>query len=136
MDNPMDHSLDTAKNSENLKRFVIEPVSMVEGHDKVTLLVDDNNQVQQCSLHIAEFRKFEHFIQGRPYWETSILVQRLCGICPVSHYIATDKAIDLISGVTELTESAYKLRFTLRANFTILCATFFSSLLTQFTVWF
>ncbi|MFT6924677.1 MAG: NAD-reducing hydrogenase large subunit [Psychromonas sp.] len=113
MDNPMDHSLENADNSENLKRFVIEPVSRVEGHGKVTLLVDDNDQVQQCRLHIAEFRGFERFIQGRPYWEIPILVQRLCGICPVSHHIAAGKAIDMISGVTELTESAHKLRLLL-----------------------
>jgi NAD-reducing hydrogenase large subunit len=48
MDNPMDHSLDTAKKSENLKIFVIEPLSRMGGHGEVPLLVDDNNQVQQC----------------------------------------------------------------------------------------
>ncbi|MGB5444127.1 MAG: hypothetical protein WBM99_01365, partial [Psychromonas sp.] len=70
----MDHSLETAGNADNLKRIVIEPVSRVEGHGKVTLLVDDDLQVQQCRLHIAEFRGFERFIQGRPYWEIPILV--------------------------------------------------------------
>lgn len=106
----MTDTLETADNPDNLKRFVIEPVSRVEGHGKVTLLVDDHNRVQQCRLHIAEFRGFERFIQGRPYWEIPILVQRLCGICPVSHHLAAGKAIDMIAGVTELTETAYKLR--------------------------
>ncbi|HEY7865145.1 MAG TPA: nickel-dependent hydrogenase large subunit, partial [Psychromonas sp.] len=115
----MKHSLETAENSKNLKRFVIEPVSRVEGHGKVTLLVDDKNQVLQCRLHIAEFRGFERFIQGRPYWEIPILVQRLCGICPVSHHIAAGKAIDMISGVTELSESAYKLRLLLHYGQTL-----------------
>ncbi len=106
----MTDTLETADNPDSLKRIVIEPVSRVEGHGKVTLLVDDHNQVQQCRLHIAEFRGFERFIQGRPYWEIPILVQRLCGICPVSHHLAAGKAIDMIAGVSELTETAYKLR--------------------------
>ncbi|WP_415226701.1 Ni/Fe hydrogenase subunit alpha [Psychromonas sp.] len=119
MDNNMDSNLETAASPDNLKRFVIEPVSRVEGHGKVTLLVDDNNQVKQCRLHIVEFRGFERFIQGRPYWEIPILVQRLCGICPVSHHIAAGKAIDMIAGVTELTETAYKLRLLLHYGQTL-----------------
>ena len=50
-------------------RVVIDPVSRVEGHGKVTLLVDDAGKVTQARLHIVEFRGFEKFIQGRPYWE-------------------------------------------------------------------
>jgi NAD-reducing hydrogenase large subunit len=91
--------LETAKNPENLKRVVIDPVSRVEGHGKVTLLLDENNKVQQARLHIVEFRGFEKFIQGRPYWELPVLVQRLCGICPVSHHLAAAKAIDQLVGV-------------------------------------
>ena len=115
----MTETLETAENPDNLKRIVIEPVSRVEGHGKVTLLVDDQNQVKQCRLHIAEFRGFERFIQGRPYWEIPILVQRLCGICPVSHHVAAGKAIDMIAGVTELTETAYKLRLLLHYGQTL-----------------
>ena len=104
--------LETAKQSENLKRVVVDPVSRVEGHGKVTLLLDENNKVQQARLHIVEFRGFERFIQGRPYWELPVLVQRLCGICPVSHHLAAAKAIDQLVGVDpeNLTPSATKLR--------------------------
>ncbi|MEI6745184.1 MAG: Ni/Fe hydrogenase subunit alpha [Methylococcaceae bacterium] len=104
--------LETAKNTENLKRIVIDPVSRVEGHGKVTLLLDENNKVQQARLHIVEFRGFEKFIQGRPYWELPVLVQRLCGICPVSHHLAAAKAIDQLVGVDpeNLPISATKLR--------------------------
>ncbi|NOQ36229.1 MAG: Ni/Fe hydrogenase subunit alpha [Methylococcaceae bacterium] len=91
--------LETAKNTENLKRVVIDPVTRVEGHGKVTLLLDEDNHVQQARLHIVEFRGFERFIQGRPYWELPVLVQRLCGICPVSHHLAAAKAIDQLVGV-------------------------------------
>ena len=70
-------------------------MTRVEGHGKVTILLDEENQVKQARLHIVEFRGFERFIQGRPYWEVPVLVQRLCGICPVSHHLAAAKAMDL-----------------------------------------
>jgi len=72
--------LETAANPQNLKRVAVDPVSRVEGHGKVTLLLDENNKVQQARLHIVEFRGFEKFIQGRPYWELPVMVQRLCSI--------------------------------------------------------
>ncbi|HZV55863.1 MAG TPA: Ni/Fe hydrogenase subunit alpha [Rhodocyclaceae bacterium] len=101
--------LETASHPENLRRVAIDPVSRVEGHGKVTLLLDDNNQVHQVRLHIVEFRGFEKFIQGRPYWEVPVMVQRLCGICPVSHHLAASKALDMIVGGT-LTPTAEKIR--------------------------
>jgi NAD-reducing hydrogenase large subunit len=72
--------------------------------------MDGENRVKQARLHIAEFRGFETFIQGRPYWEVPVLVQRLCGICPVSHHLAAAKAIDAFVGGRELTPTADKLR--------------------------
>ena len=80
------------------KKITIEPVTRVEGHGKVTIQMDDNNNVTQSRLHIVEFRGFERFVQGRPYWEAPVLVQRLCGICPVSHHLAAAKALDVIVG--------------------------------------
>ncbi len=106
----MTDRLDTAKNPSDLKRIVIDPLTRVEGHGKVTLLADDNNEIQQARLHIVEFRGFERFIQGRPYWDVPVVVQRLCGICPVSHHLAAGKAIDRIAGAWELTPTASKLR--------------------------
>ncbi|HET8707366.1 MAG TPA: Ni/Fe hydrogenase subunit alpha, partial [Pseudomonadales bacterium] len=103
-------SLETAESGKPLKRVAIDPVSRVEGHGKVTLLVDDDNRIQQVRLHIVEFRGFEKFIQGRPYWEVPVLVQRLCGICPVSHHLAAGKAVDQLVGAPQLTESAEKIR--------------------------
>ena len=104
------NSLETAAHPENLKRVVIEPLTRVEGHGKVTLLLDDDNHIQQARLHIVEFRGFEKFIQGRPYWEVPVLVQRLCGICPVSHHLAAAKAVDMIVGARELVPTADNLR--------------------------
>jgi len=102
--------LETASHPEQLRRVAIDPVSRVEGHGKVTLLLDDDNHIQQVRLHIVEFRGFEKFIQGRPYWEVPVMVQRLCGICPVSHHLAAAKAMDIIVGASQLTPTAEKLR--------------------------
>ena len=103
------NNLETAANPENLRRVAIDPVSRVEGHGKVTLLLDEAGHVQQARLHIVEFRGFEKFIQGRPYWEAPVMVQRLCGICPVSHHLAASKAMDMIVGATA-TPTADKVR--------------------------
>ncbi|MBN1787589.1 MAG: Ni/Fe hydrogenase subunit alpha [Sedimentisphaerales bacterium] len=92
------------------KRVIIEPVTRVEGHGKVSILLDENNKVTQARFHIVEFRGFERFIQGRPYWEMPVVVQRLCGICPVSHHLAAAKAMDVIVGADKLTPTAEKMR--------------------------
>jgi len=102
--------LETAENPQALRKVTIEPVTRVEGHGKVTLLLDEENHVKQARLHIVEFRGFEKFIQGRPYWELPVLVQRLCGICPVSHHLAAAKAVDQLVGVDQLTPTAEKVR--------------------------
>jgi NAD-reducing hydrogenase large subunit len=94
------------------KKIVIDPVTRVEGHGKVTIHLDENNKVIDSFFHIVEFRGFERFIQGHPYWEAPVLVQRLCGICPVSHHLAAAKAIDQIVGLEpeDLSLPAQKIR--------------------------
>jgi NAD-reducing hydrogenase large subunit len=95
-----------------LRKITIEPVTRVEGHGKVTIRIDDDNRVTDTRLHIVEFRGFERFVQGRPLWEVVVLVQRLCGICPVSHHLCAAKAMDVVSGVRSdhLTPTADKMR--------------------------
>ncbi|MCL2591424.1 MAG: Ni/Fe hydrogenase subunit alpha [Betaproteobacteria bacterium] len=102
--------LENAKTTQGLRRIAIDPVSRVEGHGKVTLLLDEQNRIHQARLHIVEFRGFEVFIKGRPYWEVPVTVQRLCGICPISHHLAACKAMDAIIGAKQLTPTAEKLR--------------------------
>ena len=94
----------------SMKRVVIEPVTRIEGHGKVSILLDENNRVRQARMHIVEFRGFERFVRGRPFWEVPVLVQRLCGICPVSHHLAAAKAMDRIVGGEKLTPTAEKMR--------------------------
>jgi NAD-reducing hydrogenase large subunit len=103
-------TLETAPSPEKLRRIAIDPVTRVEGHGKVTILLDQDNRIHQVRLHIVEFRGFEIFIEGRPYWEVPVMVQRLCGICPVSHHLAASKAMDRIAGYSTLTPTAEKLR--------------------------
>ncbi len=103
-------ALETAENPQKLRRIAIDPVTRVEGHGKVTILLDDDNRIHQVRLHIVEFRGFEAFIEGRPYWEVPVTVQRLCGICPVSHQLAAVKAMDQIAGYGVMPPTAEKLR--------------------------
>jgi NAD-reducing hydrogenase large subunit len=96
-----------------MRKITIEPVTRVEGHGKVTIHLDERNRIAQSRLHIVEFRGFERFVQGRPFWEAPVLVQRLCGICPVSHHLAAAKAMDVIVGAGTgdgLTPTADKMR--------------------------
>ncbi|MBS1792852.1 MAG: Ni/Fe hydrogenase subunit alpha [Acidobacteria bacterium] len=94
------------------QKITIDPVTRVEGHGKVTIHLDDDNHVTDAFFHIVEFRGFERFIQGHPYWEAPVMVQRLCGICPVSHHLAAAKAIDQIVGLDpeDLSVPAQKIR--------------------------
>jgi NAD-reducing hydrogenase large subunit len=82
-----------------MKRITIEPVSRIEGHAKITIQLDDSGQVQSARFHVAEFRGFEKFCEGRPLWEMPGITARVCGICPVSHLLASAKACDAIMAV-------------------------------------
>lgn len=88
----------------------IEPITRVEGHGKITIHLDEDNNVSVARLHIVEFRGFERFIEGRLMQEVPVLVQRLCGICPVSHHLVAAKAMDQIIGAHSLTPTADKMR--------------------------
>jgi NAD-reducing hydrogenase large subunit len=95
------------------QKITIDPITRVEGHGKVTIHLDDNNNVAESRFHVVEFRGFERFVQGRPYWEAPVLVQRLCGICPVSHHLAAAKALDVLVGAGTgdgLTNTGEKMR--------------------------
>lgn len=92
------------------RKIVINPVTRVEGHGKVTIHIDAAGNVEQARFHIIEFRGFERFVQGRFFWEAPVMVQRLCGICPVSHHLCAAKATDVIVGADKLTPAAEKIR--------------------------
>jgi len=81
-------------------KITIEPVTRIEGHAKVTLLLDDAGRVRSARMHVNEIRGFEKFCEGRMYFEMPAITQRICGICPISHHLASAKACDTIAGVT------------------------------------
>ncbi|SON53969.1 NAD-reducing hydrogenase HoxS subunit beta [Hartmannibacter diazotrophicus] len=92
------------------RKIVIDPVTRVEGHGKVTIRLNEAGEVDEARFHIVEFRGFERFIRGRMYWEVPLIIQRLCGICPVSHHLAAAKAMDMVVGADTLTPTADKMR--------------------------
>jgi len=91
------------------KKIVIEPVTRLEGHGKVTILLNDKGNVDRTRLHVTQLRGFEKFSEGRLFSEMPMITPRICGICPVSHHLASAKACDAILGV-QLTPTAEKLR--------------------------
>jgi NAD-reducing hydrogenase large subunit len=90
-------------------KIIIEPVSRVEGHGKVTVTLNDAGRAETVHLHVTQVRGFEKFCEGRLYNEMLAITPRICGICPVSHHLAAAKACDEIMGV-ELTPTATMLR--------------------------
>lgn len=83
----------------NARKITIEPVTRIEGHARVTIHLTEEGVVDRTFLHVDEFRGLEKFSEGRPYFEMPQITQRICGICPVSHHLASVKACDAIMGV-------------------------------------
>jgi len=82
------------------KKITIDPVTRIEGHAKITIELDKSGKVENAKLHVTQYRGFEKFCEGRLYTEMPALTARTCGICPVSHVIASTKAIDEILSIT------------------------------------
>ncbi len=80
------------------QKITIEPVTRIEGHAKITVHLKDDGNVEHAYLHINEFRGFEKFCEGRMFFEMPLITPRICGICPVSHHLASVKACDEIVG--------------------------------------
>jgi len=93
----------------NGKTIMIDPVTRIEGHAKITLHLDAHGRVEDARFHVTQFRGFEKFVEGRPFSEMPALMARICGICPVSHLIASAKACDALLAV-RIPRPAEKLR--------------------------
>jgi len=76
------------------RKITIEPITRIEGHAKVTIYLDDEGKVERAYFHVTQFRGFEKFCEGRMYFEMPQITPRICGICPVSHHLASAKACD------------------------------------------
>lgn len=91
------------------KKIVIQPVTRIEGHAKVTIQLDDSGNVSDTMVHVVELRGFEKFCVGRPVEELPRITTSICGVCPWSHHLASAKACDAIFGV-EIPSAGRKLR--------------------------
>ena len=79
--------------------IIIDPVTRLEGHGKITIQLNDQGEVENANFHVTQVRGFEKFCEGRPFYEMPSLMARICGICPVSHLIASAKACEAIMSV-------------------------------------
>jgi len=91
------------------KTLTIDPVTRIEGHARITIDLDDDGQVDDAHFHVTQFRGFEKFCEGRPFTEMPAITARTCGICPVSHLMASSKACDDLMAV-DIPPTADKLR--------------------------
>ncbi len=92
-----------------MKQIVLQPVTRIEGHAKVTIQLDDLGNVEDTRVNVVELRGFEKFCLGRPVEELPRIVPRICGVCPWAHHLASSKACDGVFGV-EIPPVARKLR--------------------------
>jgi NAD-reducing hydrogenase large subunit len=92
-----------------MSTVTIDHVTRIEGHARITIQLDDTGQVSDTQFHVTQIRGFERFVEGRPYYEMPSITARICGICPVSHLLASSKACDAIMAV-RIPDAAAKLR--------------------------
>ncbi len=79
--------------------ITIDPVTRLEGHGKITIQLNAKGEVEDAHFHVTQVRGFERFSEGRPFYEMPSLMARICGICPVSHLLASAKACEAIMSV-------------------------------------
>ena len=77
-----------------VQKIISDPVTRIEGHAKITIQLNDAGEVEDAHFHVTQLRGFEKFCEGRPFHEMPSLMARICGICPVSHLVASAKACD------------------------------------------
>lgn len=92
-----------------MKKITINPVTRLEGHAKIDIFLNDEGNVENAYYQVLELRGFEKFCQGRPAEELPRIVQRICGVCPTPHHMASGKAVDRLFGV-DSPPTAKKLR--------------------------
>ncbi|MCE5307905.1 MAG: Ni/Fe hydrogenase subunit alpha [Acidobacteriales bacterium] len=92
-----------------MKKIMINHVTRIEGHAKISIHLNGDGKVSSTELHVTQVRGFEKFTEGRPYYEMPSITARICGICPVSHLLASVKACDAIMAV-QVPEPAALLR--------------------------
>jgi len=92
-----------------MTKITISPMTRLEGHGKIDILLDSDGNVADAYLQVVELRGFERFCQGRPVEEMPRITPKICGVCPGAHHMAAAKACDAVYGVT-IPPTARKLR--------------------------
>jgi F420-non-reducing hydrogenase large subunit len=92
-----------------MKEIVINPITRLEGHGKITIFLNDEGDVDEAYFQVPELRGFEKFCEGRRAEDLPVITPRICGVCPVAHHMASAKALDAAFNV-EPPEPAKKLR--------------------------
>jgi NAD-reducing hydrogenase large subunit len=85
--------------TKTMKEIIINPITRIEGHAKVTIFLNEDSSVKEARFQVTDFRGFEKFSEGRPFYEMPSITSRACGICPVSHLLASGKACDEIVAI-------------------------------------
>ena len=92
-----------------VKEIVIDPITRLEGHGKIIIVLDDKGNCQKAYFQIPEFRGFEKFAEGRAAEDMPQITSRICGVCPTAHHMASTKTLDDLFQV-EPTPTAKKIR--------------------------
>jgi F420-non-reducing hydrogenase large subunit len=99
-----------------MKKIMIDPVTRLEGHGKIAIFLNDDGSVANVYFQVPELRGFEKFAEGRPAEDMPQITQRICGVCPEAHHMASTKTLDALFHV-EPTSAAKKLRELLYSAF-------------------
>ena len=79
-----------------MKKITIDPITRLEGHGRIDIFLDDAGNVADAYFVVPELRGFEKFCEGRPVEEMPRITQRICGVCPSAHHMASVKAADAV----------------------------------------
>jgi F420-non-reducing hydrogenase large subunit len=100
-----------------MERISIDPITRLEGHGKIEIFLDEQGEVANAYFQVPELRGFEQFCVGRPAEEMPRITDRICGVCPEAHHMASTKALDALfhiepsSAVKKLREMFYSAFF-------------------------
>lgn len=101
-----------------MKRITIDPITRLEGHGKIEIFLNDRGEVANTYFQVPELRGFEKFTEGRLAEDMPQITQRICGVCPEAHHLASTKALDALFHV-DPPAPAKKLRELLYSSFYI-----------------
>ena len=103
---------------EERRHIVIDPITRLEGHGKIDIILDRLGQVERAYFQVPELRGFEKFAEGRPAEEMPQITSRICGVCPTAHHMAATKALDDLYRVTP-PSAARKIRELIYSTFMV-----------------